>query len=418
MLSQAEGRCSWWFIFTVLCSLFILSMFLRVMTAVIAPDLIREFRINAELLGILGGSFFYAFGVFQIPLGPMLDRIGPRAVMTTFSLVGSIGIMLFAVADTFVLAVAGRILMGIGMACSLIGSLKVFTLIIPNEKFGRFSGLLVAIGTLGNVLAASPFAYVSSVFGWRRTLLFVGAFSVVLDFLVLWALKGLGGKNGTSSPESGERRIGIFESLKIVSGSLAFWQISAPAFCRYGTFVALQGLWLGLYLMDVHDYSPLRAGNVLAMLAVGMTAGSLVAGWFYDNTQRHKKSVILCGLILYCVSLLPLTGILPGLNTLLYGLICFFIGFFSGFAYLLYADVKELFPVSFSGTAMAWVNFFVFAGGALFTHILGKVIELFPHSGRPYPPHAYYWAFAICVISMALGLVFYAFSLKRRPRLD
>ena len=64
-------------IFSILSSLFVLSMFFRVANAVIAPNLIQDLDLNAETLGILGGAFFYSFALLQIPMGPMLDRIGP-----------------------------------------------------------------------------------------------------------------------------------------------------------------------------------------------------------------------------------------------------------------------------------------------------------------------------------------------------
>src|SRR4030042_2191049 len=69
-------------IFSILSALFILSQFYRVSSAVIAPNLIQELGLNAEMLGFLGGAFFYAFTLLQIPMGPMLDRIGPRMIMS------------------------------------------------------------------------------------------------------------------------------------------------------------------------------------------------------------------------------------------------------------------------------------------------------------------------------------------------
>jgi sugar phosphate permease len=83
-------------IFSVLSGLFMLSMFYRVSNAVIAPNLIRDLGLDAETLGILGGAFFYSFALLQIPMGPMLDRIGPRIVMTSFLMIGTLGTILAA----------------------------------------------------------------------------------------------------------------------------------------------------------------------------------------------------------------------------------------------------------------------------------------------------------------------------------
>src|SRR4030042_1116262 len=83
-------------IFSVLSGLYIFSMFFRVSNAVIAPNLVQDLRLNAETLGILGGAYFYSFTLLQIPLGPMLDRLRPRIVVTSSALVGAMGALLFA----------------------------------------------------------------------------------------------------------------------------------------------------------------------------------------------------------------------------------------------------------------------------------------------------------------------------------
>jgi len=84
------------FIFSILSALFTLSMFYRVSSAVIAPDLMRDLGLNAENLGMLGGAFFYSFALLQIPMGPMLDRIGPRIVIDSFSMIGALGALVSA----------------------------------------------------------------------------------------------------------------------------------------------------------------------------------------------------------------------------------------------------------------------------------------------------------------------------------
>src|SRR5512136_921047 len=88
-------------IISIFSTLLVLSMFYRVSNAVIAPNLVQDLGLNAETLGILGGAFFYSFTLLQIPLGPMLDRIGPRIIVSSFSLIGACGAFLFASGQSF-----------------------------------------------------------------------------------------------------------------------------------------------------------------------------------------------------------------------------------------------------------------------------------------------------------------------------
>jgi len=403
------------FIFFSLSALFTLSMFYRVSNAVIAPNLIQDLGLNAETLGILGGAYFYSFALLQIPMGPMLDRIGPRIIITSSSLIGALGAFLFAFGESFTAAFLGRILIGVGMASVLMGSFKVFILRFAPDRFTTLVGILLSVGTLGNILAASPLAYLTSTIGWRMTFILAGGINTILAFLAFWILGEEGRKDDKPlSPGSSEAEIGILQSMRLILKSLAFWQMGAVAFFRYGTFVSLQGLWLGPYLIDIKGFSPLQAGNLITLLAIGIMVGGPIAGRLSDRTFDSRKGVALGGLILYCLSLLPLTGVLKIQSPFWFGFIFFFIGFFSSFGMVIYSHAKELFPISISGTVMTLVNFFTMAGAAISMPLLGRVIEFFPRVDHAYPARAYHLAFLLCFLGMAASVIFYAFSKREK----
>ena len=414
-MTEALQPLKFFLIFPVLSALFILSMFYRVSTAVIAPNLIQDLGLDAETLGILGGAFFYSFALLQIPMGPMLDRIGPRIVMTSFSMIGALGAFVFAFGNSFLVALLGRTLIGVGMASVLIGSMKIFVVRFPPEKFVTLVGLMQAVGTLGNILAASPLAFLTSTIGWRMTFVIAGVVTALLAFLTFLIL-GEEKRNieGTASSPSSQPEIRILQSFRLLLGSLTFWQMGAIAFFRYGTFVCLQGLWLGPYLIDIKVYSPVQTGNLIILLAIGIIVGGPIAGWLSDRTFHSRKGVALGGLSLYCLSLLPLIGVVKLQSPFWFGVIFFFIGFFCSFGMVVYAHAKELFPIAISGTVMAGVNFFTMGGPALFMPALGKVIESFPRTGSSYPAEAYHLSFFICFLGMTASLIFYAFSKKER----
>jgi MFS family permease len=402
-------------IFFSLSALFTLSMFYRVSNAVIAPNLIQDLALDAETLGILGGAYFYSFALLQIPMGPMLDRIGPRIIITSSSLIGALGAFLFAFGGSFTAALLGRILIGAGMASVLMGSFKVFVLRFSPDRFATLVGILLSVGTLGNILAASPLAYLTSTIGWRMTFILAGGINTILAFLAFWILGEEGRKDDKPlSPASSEAEIGILQSMRLILKSLAFWQIGAVAFFRYGTFVSLQGLWLGPYLIDTEGYSPVQTGNLLIFLAIGIIVGGPIAGRLSDRILRSRKGIALGGLALYALSLFPLVGVLNIEGRYLYGLLFFLMGLFSSFGMVIYSHAKELFPISISGTVMTLVNFFTMAGAAIFMPLLGRVVESFPKINHAYPAEAYHLAFLICFLGMAASVIFYAFSKREK----
>ena len=188
------------FIFSILSALFTLSMFYRVSSAVIAPDLMRDLGLNAENLGLLGGAFFYSFALLQIPMGPMLDRVGPRIVIASFSMIGALGALVFACGNSFPVVLLGRGLIGAGMASALMGSMKVFLLRFSPNKFVTLIGLLQAVGTFGNIFAASPLAFLTSAVGWRITFVIAGAVTALLALLTFLILREE--REGSDGPAS------------------------------------------------------------------------------------------------------------------------------------------------------------------------------------------------------------------------
>ncbi len=401
------------FIFVLLSALYLLSQFYRVSNAVIAPDLIKDLSLNAETLGLLGGAFFYSFALLQIPMGPMLDRIGPHKVVSYSVLLSALGSFLFGMGGSFATVLIGRILIGMGMASVLMGSMKVFVLHFPPSRFATLVGTIVAVGTFGNILAASPLAYFSSRIGWRITFIIASGITAFLGFVSLCVLGGESGsgKKPHTDPIA-KQEMGIFQQMGMILGSLSFWQIGFLGLFRFGTFIGLQGLWLGPYLIQIKGYSAVQAGNMLILVAVGSIIGGPVAGRLSDQVFQSRKWVTIVGLSFYCLSLFPLTGILKVQSSVWLGIVLFVFGLFTNYGLLLFSHAKDLFPVSISGTVTSFVNFFTMTGAVIFMPLLGKVIEVYPRTGNSYPAEAYHLAFLICFLGMAAGLIFYAFSQK------
>ncbi len=159
-----------WAIFFITSSMFLTSQFYRASNAVIAPHLIRDLSLQTEGLGLLSAAFFYSFAFTQIPIGILLDRVGPRRSMTVLSFVAVIGALIFSWSTTLPIGILGRVLMGIGMGCNLMGTFKAMTIWFSPATFATLSGVTFSIGTLGNMLATTPLALLVARVGWRMAL--------------------------------------------------------------------------------------------------------------------------------------------------------------------------------------------------------------------------------------------------------
>ena len=89
-----------WLIFALAASLFLLSQFYRVSNAVIAPELIADLSLDTKSIGLMSAAFFYAFALTQIPISLLLDKVGPRRMMTVLSAIGVLGAIIYSMAET------------------------------------------------------------------------------------------------------------------------------------------------------------------------------------------------------------------------------------------------------------------------------------------------------------------------------
>jgi sugar phosphate permease len=401
-----------WMVFFLATLLFLLSQFYRVSMAVVVPSLTAEVPLEPRRLGTISAAFFYAFALMQLPIGIYLDRFGPRRTMAALTLVAGAGALVFAQGQTFASLVAGRALLGIGMACNLMGTLKLITLWFGPAHFATLSALVVSLGTVGNLAAATPLVLLVEAAGWRDSFRLLGLLTAALAVIFYLAVR--------DHPDCGPT-YGSLPDLQAVpaastSGALGalfaqrdYWIISFGTFCRYGIYAAVQALWAGPFLMAALGVSALGTGNLLFVMSIGMVVGCPFCGWLSDDLLRSRKIVIVGGLGGMVIVLAILAHLSPGTATgMLVGLF-FAFGFFSGAGQIMYAQIKEHMPLAQAGTAMTGINFFTMLGVAFFLQGMGSLLQrLNPEAAMGLA--AFRTAFLFCAGCLSLAAFFYLFT--------
>ena len=170
--SPAPAR--WQAAVAIVCLFFAYVFVQRVAPGVMVGDLMRDFDAGGAVLGNLSAFYFYSYAGLQVIVGAMMDRIGPRRLVTFAALVCGAGSLLFSMADTLPLAYAGRLLVGIGAAFSFVGALTVIHQSCPPERFSFLSGIVQAGGMAGALLGQAPLGLWVEASGWREPLFAAG----------------------------------------------------------------------------------------------------------------------------------------------------------------------------------------------------------------------------------------------------
>ncbi len=385
-------------VFALFTAAYFMSYFYRSANAVIAPDLSREMVLGAAQLGLMTSLFYAAFAAVQIPLGLGLDRWGPRWVTPGLMWAGAGGSLVFAAATSFGGLALGRALIGVGMAGVLMGSLKIFSQWFPARRFATVSGLLVGVGSLGALFAATPMALLNSQFGWRSIFLAgAGLTALIASSIMLWTRNAPPGAAWTGG--AGEQG-----SLREVFADPRLWRIAPLTFFLAGTILGFQGLWSGPYLFDTQGFSDVQVGNAILLLGAGSTLGFLSSGWLADRFGLARVIVVMSGGFVLCqVGLATVPP--PAAIRVLY----FLFGYTGAFNVMLLAQARHIFPLNMTGKAVTSVNLFAIGGTFVLQWFMGLIIGLFPAGAAGhYPAQAYSAALAFTAAGTLLSLLWYA----------
>ncbi|MGH8675828.1 MAG: MFS transporter [Burkholderiales bacterium] len=377
---------------------YFLSFFFRNVNAVISKDLAREFSLSPAELGLLTSTYLLTFAAFQLPLGVLLDRFGPRRVLACLYSIAGAGALVFGLAQDFATLSIGRALIGLGVSGGFMGAIKAFTLWFPLSRLATLNGLHLAIGGIGGLAATAPVEALLGPLGWRVLFYCAAALSVIAATLIFTIVpeKPLPGAGGSFGAQA--RR------FREVFASLAFWRIGLPLVVCHATYQAMQGLWLAPWLYDVAGEARNAVANYLLTAALAYAIGSVFFGVTSDRLARlgiSRMTVYKVGLSLsFGMFLLLAAGVTQGLT-----LILAVYGFTVISATLAHALLTPLFPPEMTGRVNTASNVLMFSFSFLFQWGIGVVLRNFPVIDGRFAPEGYALAFAALAIAQAPVLV-------------
>ena len=404
-----------WMIFFILAIGYAMVYFHRVAPAVLAPELARTFGIRGAALGVLASAYFYPYAIMQLPSGLLRDSLGPRKTVTIFSLIAGVGAILLGISPTFLAATLSRVMVGLGVSVLFIPTLKILANWFERDRFVIVTGILMAMGGMGWLLASTPLAFLSMWVGWRMTFGTIGIVTLVLALLVYLVVRDsphhlevseITKSKGTGSCTFLHRRAVVFQGLKQVLFEKTFWPVASWFFFTGGILFGFGGLWAGPYLMDTYDLGKAQAGNILMMIPAGMIAGSPLLGYLSEEIFRARKPILLISSSVVVAVWVFFILAVAGLSTYHLHILFFLLGMFaSGIVVIGFTATKELFPTEIAGTSTGLVNLFPFAGGALFQPLIGFTLEHGDTIGSTYAPAAYRNSFVIFLLAAVLAAI-------------
>ena len=396
------------YIMLVLCAGYTVSQFLRTSLGVLSPNLMHDFNINPNNMGLLGGVFFLSFAIFQIPAGILIDKYGPRKVMSSVIIFAVLGSIIFALSNSFYILLIGRVLMGLGCSICLMGSLVLITRWTDSDQFSKLAGIILAVGGIGGLLATTPLSYFSELFGWRLSFWLAAAVTFCVMVLYYFILEDR--KNDLILNRSNETV--SLKNLLFILKERNFKFMIPMSLMSYSSLVVILGLWGAPYLKDIHGLDSVERGKILMLMAISWNIGSFVFGRLRSIFGNYKNVVIFgaTGVII----LLFILSIITEINSIYLHILFCILGFFGAFSVALISHYQVLFDKEYMGRALSTANFFNFGGVFFVQWLTGKIIYLMGGDSTGAPIEAYRLAFLFVAILLLISLCIYFFSNEKK----
>jgi MFS family permease len=376
---------------------YFLSYVYRAVNAVLAPSLVGEFGISAEQLGFLTGVYFFSFGLFQIPLGVLLDRFGPRRVNASLLLLAAAGALLFSKAGTYEGLVVARALIGLGVSACLMASIQAFILWFPPERMSTMIALAYSMGGLGAIAASAPLEIALRHFSWREVFEVLAVFTIFLSGIFALLVPE---HPGARKP-AGLR--GQLAGLAAIARDGAFWRVAIAIGTTQCAVVSLFTLWITAWLRDVAGYDRAAAAQGLGVVALALIAGYFFFGRMADLLARRGRPQLPLFMGGVAAALVFLAFLVFETTT---AAVLVWAGFvFCGTgATLAHTIATRRYPREMAGRINTALNTFTFFGIFIGQWGTGAILNLWPATASGYDARGYFWALGALWAIQAAGL--------------
>ncbi|HIT03998.1 MAG TPA: MFS transporter [Candidatus Caccocola faecipullorum] len=391
---------------------FFLGMFIGSVNSVLAPYITEEFSLTPAALGFVSSMNLAAFGAAQLPLGLMLDRFGGRKTLIAMLSFALAGTFLFACAQSYVMLICARALIGFGFAAALMSAFKSFAHWLPQEYLPLAFSLESLMGGIGVMSATRPVTLALQYRSWRE-IMFAASAAVLIAILLLVFLapREAAGRGGG--------RQSLLRAAKEMFGFVTdkrFLYVAPVVAVADGVLFAFAYLWIGPWLRDVAMLDGSEIGLMMLLSSTGIAAGYLMNGVIASFLSRKGWltweefyffagflfSVFIAAIIFFGGAAAPLWCCVMFCSTM---------------TMISFSITGRLFEPDVAGRAFSLLNFTIFVVSFLLQWFIGVIINLYPVSGGKFAAEGYHWALVFILALSAAALAHLFFALPKLKKL-
>ena len=279
-----------WTVYAAAVSIYVLAVFNRSSLGVAGLVASDRFGIAATQLAVFTMVQLLVYAAMQIPVGALLDRFGSKRLLLAGVTLMTLAQLGFAVADSFGLGIAARVLLGMGDSMVFIPLLRIVALWFPPVRIPMVTQLTGLLGQVGGMVAATPLVYALHEWGWTPTYAAAAGVGLALAVLAVVVVR--------DSPNP-DHELDSIKVRAIARAVRAAWRTSGTRLGLWSHFSAQFGatvfalLWGYPFLVAGQGLSPSAAGGLLVAMTVTSVVSSPLIGGFVTKYPFSRSTLVL-----------------------------------------------------------------------------------------------------------------------------
>ena len=416
MLDKLQKRkfvVTGWVSFIILALSQFMVQFHRNSTGVMKEELTATFEMTSTSFGTLSAMYFYPYMIAQIPMGALLDVIGVRATVAVGSFIAAIGSVVFGMADSFVLACIGRLLIGVGVSVPVICTQKLVAAWFPESKIASIFSTSALVAQLGALVAQYPLAAAIDYIPWRTIFYITAAVSIILGVLCLLFVKNdpeniglpsMAELEGKSVPKKeAESAKSILTAIGKTFANKYVWPVFIVMAVHQGLFSMFSSTWAIPYLMESFGYSNMEATAFTTAMMVASMIFALCIGSISDLLKSRKIVITGISIILFVLWCVLCFGAGRGMPEWLLWVVFIIMGIGGCGTQIMFSYSREVNNPLYVGIAVSTVNVVGMLAASVMPTILGALLD--KNASTLSGGALYEKAFFPCIIIALVGVV-------------
>lgn len=388
-----------WLMWGLTVSFFAYQFILRLFPSLMMPQIMQQFSIDATAFGFLSAMYYFGYAGMQIPVAMLLDRFGPRLVVSSCAMICCFSTILFIYTDNWLLALTGRFLIGAASAAGFLGTAKVVSLWFSTKVYAKMIGYTFTLGLLGALYGGRPVNYLLEHWGMEKVMV-----AIALAALFLAAVMFLSGVKQPDTQKSEENFTlkSLFELFKKPSLLL----LALANLLMVGSLEGFADVWGVTYLTKAYSLSKGDAAGAVSFIFVGMLFGGPLLAYITEKTNPFF--VIGTSGFGMAALFIVMLNFPSWLNNYMLYMLFFMIGIFCCYQVIVFSVGTQMVSSALAGVTVAFLNSINMLGGSFFHTLIGFLLDFFwsgnmENGVRLYAADAYTFALIAIPITSALG---------------